>query len=200
MTPGMYTQEQCDFLRINATVSRRRLTEEFNDRFGTGFTEEQIKGKCTRLGLRVGRSGCFQKGNLPYNTGTKGLKSACVTSFKKGNRPHNSLPVGSIVVDRKDGYLKIKVAEPASWKHKHVMLYEEANGPVPEGCCVIFADGDKRNFSPANLVTVKRAELLYLNRKALITDDAELTKTAVNIARVAVRCQDLRKEADQCHH
>jgi hypothetical protein len=189
-----YTAEQVAYLRRHETIERRLLAISFNNHFGTDLTVDQIKGKCTRMGLKTGRTGCFKKGNMPYNTGTKGLKKGSSTSFKPGRMPHNWCPVGTEVVEPKDGYTKIKIAEPKTWKHKHVHLWEQKNGPVPDGSCVIFADGDRENFEDDNLVLVKRSELLFLNRKSLIQRDAELTKTGVNIAKVAIRVAEIKRE------
>jgi hypothetical protein len=189
-----YTDEQVAFLQRHPTMKRSRLARLFNEHFGTALTEDQIKGKCGRLGLKTGRSGCFKPGHIPYNTGTKGLKTGSSTSFKPGMMPHNWCPVGTEVIEPKDGYTKVKIAEPKTWKHKHVLIWEQKNGPLPQGSCVIFADGDRQNFEPDNLVAVERRELLYLNRKALIQSDKDLTKTAVNIAKVAVRTYELIKK------
>jgi hypothetical protein len=188
-----YTAEQLDYLRRHETINRRILTVSFNNHFGTKLTTEQIKGTCTRIGLRTGRTGCFKKGNVPYNTGTKGLNQGSSTSYKAGQMPPNWCPVGT-VIEPKDGYTKIKVAEPKSWKHKHVWLWEQMNGPVPDGCCIIFSDSDKKNFEPNNLICVQRSELLFLNRKSLIKTDTELTRSAVNVARVAVKVSKLKRE------
>lgn len=75
----------------------------------------------------------------------------------------------------KDGYVMVKVAERPSvpqtkdnWRLRHHLVWEEANGrPVPDGHVVMFADGDKRNFDPANLVAVPRRYVCQLNNPGL---------------------------------
>ena len=64
------------------------------------------------------------------------------------------------------------------------MVWEQNNGPIPDGYVVIFADRDKSNFDINNLVLVSRSELLVMNRNNLILDDRELTKTGVMLAKV----------------
>ena len=189
-----YTAEQLAYLKRHETIERRWLAASFNNHFGTALTIEQIKSTCSRIGLKTGRTGCFEPGNVPYNTGTKGLKTGSCTSFKPGQMPQTWVPVGTEVVENKDGYTKVKIADPRTWKYKHVMIWEELHGPVPKGSCIIFADGDKQNFEPDNLVAVDRRELLFLNRKALIKPDKDLTKTAVNVAKVAVRAFELNRK------
>lgn len=43
------------------------------------------------------------------------------------------------------------------WVYKHILEWERANGrPLPDDRMVLFADGDRSNFDPANLVDVDR--------------------------------------------
>ena len=89
-----------------------------------------------------------------------------------GGKP--SKPVGSLRMG-KDGYLMVKVREWPSrpqtkdnWRFLHWVKWEEANGePVPEGWTVFFADGDKRNFDPDNLVALPRKYIGQLNNPEL---------------------------------
>jgi hypothetical protein len=197
MTGHHYTAEQLDYLRRHATSKRSLLAESFNARFGTALSEGAIKQTCLRRGIRTGRTGCFSPGNVPYNAGTKGLNVANCTSFKAGQMPQTWVPVGTEVIEAKDGYTKVKIANPRTWKFKHVLVWEKINGPVPKGKVIIFADRNKQNFAPDNLLDVDRRELLFLNRNALIHADRELTQTAVNIAKVAVRAAELRHPVGQ---
>ena len=79
-------------------------------------------------------------------------------------------PVGATRLG-KDGYLMVKVTEwperPSTkdnWRFMHHLVWEEANGrPVPDGCVIMFADGDKSNFDPENLVAVPRKIVGVMN-------------------------------------
>lgn len=69
------------------------------------------------------------------------------------------LPVGS--ERERKGYVYVKVAESPSagqardnWRPKGVVEWERANGPLPDGHVVMFADRNTRNFDPPNLVAV----------------------------------------------
>ena len=193
MRGTVYPPEQVDFLIANREMPRRDLAQAFNARFGTEKTADVIKGFCSRRGIKTGRTGRFEKGNLPYNTGTKGLKVGSSTSFKKGNRPKNWRPVGSERINV-EGYVEIKTVEPRTWKYKHVEIWQAINGPVPKGHVIIFADRNKLNFEPDNLIAIKRSELQYLNKHGLIQEDGDHTRAAVNVAKVAVRVFELRKK------
>lgn len=190
-----YTQEQVAFLKENIHGRFiRDLTRLFNARFQLKCSYEQIKAACANRGLVNGMDGRFPPGHIPANKGLKGVGGWKPTQFKKGHRPANYLPVGAEVPDP-DDYIKVKIGEPDKWRHKHLLIWEAANGPLPPGHAVIFADRDNRNFSLDNLVKVTRAELLYLNRHGLILEDAELTKTAVNVASLATAVFDKLRPA-----
>lgn len=91
-----------------------------------------------------------------------------------GGKPNK--PVGS-TREGKDGYLMVKVKEwpdrPCSkdnWRFKHHVVWEQANGcELPKGWTVLFADRDKRNFDPANLVAIPRKYIAQLNNPELPT-------------------------------
>jgi len=88
-----YTPEQVQFLRENyKRRSLKKLTVLYNRYFGEGRSESQIRAFMKNHRITSGRSGRFEKGNIPWNAGTKGkrLTVANKTSFKKGNNPCES--------------------------------------------------------------------------------------------------------------
>lgn len=116
----------------------------------------------------------------------------------RGGRPRR--PVGTERVG-KDGYVVVKVREEAvvpmskdNWMLKHVWCYEQANGPVPEGHVVYFADGDRRNFDADNLVAVPRRLVGVMN--GLKADgcgwhDAETLRAVMALAELRVARNDV---------
>ena len=191
----VYTQEQIDFIKT-AIVGRsyKDVADMFNSHFNQNLTFGQIKGVIARNGFTNGRDCRFHKGQTSFNKGRKGwyAKGTEATRFKKGHTPVNHRPVGSerITVD---GYIEIKVKEPRKWRHKHVVIWESKNGPVPKDHVVIFADGDKQNCDIDNLILITRRKLLELNRKGLIFTDADLTKTGLIIADVHIKLYEKMK-------
>lgn len=103
-----------------------------------------------------------------------------------------NVPVGSERVDKK-GYILIKVAEPNVWLEKQRYIYESMYGNIPEGHKVIFADRNKRNFKPDNLILISNSEALIMNTKKLIYEDANLTKTGSIIAKIIDKTNKLSK-------
>ena len=158
--PIKYTEEQIGFIRENVTgTTRIDLANKFNNHFGSEITVSQITGLIKNLKLKNGLDG----------------------RFKPGTAPHNYLPVGSEVVNG-EGYVVIKIAEPNKWKFKHVLIWEAQNGARPKGYAILFGDKNKSNFSIDNLILVSKEQLLILNHKKLIQNDADLTRTGVIIA------------------
>lgn len=198
-----YTQEEKEFLREYVPGhSHKEITEEFNRRFSENITVSQIRGSIKRYGLNTGRTGRFEKGQIPHNKGTHPptVGRMAETQFKKGNSPHNTKPLGYERLS-KDGYIEIKVCENPDkskgekhFKAKHRIVWEQVHGEIPKGHNIVFLDGDKLNCDISNLALVNRAEHLAMTRLKLRTDKQELTETGVLIARLSVLGNKRKKE------
>lgn len=164
----------------------QELADLFNQKFNTNITSRTIKSYKANNKLNSGLTGKFRKGQTPHNKGKKMPKEVYEkvkhTMFAKGNVPPNHRPVGSERIS-KDGYIEVKVAEPNKWRLKQRVVYEEAKGKIPEGCPIIFLDGNKRNFDIDNLRCITRSELLYLNCNGL-NNSNEITEKGILMARL----------------
>ncbi len=184
-----YTKKEAEFLKNNIEgTSYKELHKMFNKKFNLNLTYGQIRGYLKNHNLTNGRDTRFQKGNTPLSPIKKGQRIGVETQFKPGQRPHNYKPVGFERVDR-DGYTLIKISDRGTWnerwRHKHKVLWEKHNGPIPKGHKLIFADGDKTNITLENLILVTNAQMLIINQHDLIKDNhPELTKTGTLIAKV----------------
>jgi hypothetical protein len=160
--PIPYSPEELQWVSDNRTLVISECHAKFCYRFNrTDVSAVNLHSLRKRNGWRTGRTGCFEKGNIPHpDARPKGPNS---TSFKKGQRPLNWKPVGSQRVSV-DGYLEIKTAEPRTWRQVHVVNWEALSGPVPDDMCVVFIDGNKLNTGLANLELITRNELLQINR------------------------------------
>lgn len=184
--------------------SEREISAEHERLFGVPLTESQIGNAKHRLGVKSGTNGGrFQKGNVPHNKGRswdeQGISPESqarsrATCFKKGQ-------VSGIAAVRKreigfervskDGYIEVKVKDGLqgeandNFRMKHQLVWEEANGqPVPPSTHIVFADGDKRNFDPDNLVAVPRSLWAAICKHRMQYHDAESLRACMNVARL----------------
>ena len=185
-----YTTEELEFIKRHIkNRSYADLTSLFNESFNLSLTVDQIKAVLARYKLCNGRDRRFLPGHVPHNKGKKGIHLSPATEFKPGNRPVNYMPVGTERINT-DGYAEIKIKDPNKWKPKHRIIWEEANGPIPPGHVIIFADGDKSNIDLDNLLMVSRRELAIMNHEKLIHNDRRLTKAGQMITALKMRIFD----------
>lgn len=188
-----FTPEQAEFFEEHVKdLGNFELTEMFNAHFGLNLGLNQIKAYKKNHKLSSGLDGRFLPEHTPFNKGRKGVDGWEPTQFKEGHKPWNYLPVGSERISG-DGYVDIKIVDPNRWKGKHILVWENANGPVPKGSVVIFGDGNRRNFEPDNLILVSRKQLVRLNKLNLIQNDAELTRTGIIIADIYGKIGEIRR-------
>ena len=206
-----YTQEHVDYIAANIQgCPFKELTDKFNERFGMNLGVSAMISLADRHGLHNGRdtrldswlatAGIkyrFPKGHVPANKGVKGFSypGMVATQYKKGHKPANWMPMGSERVNG-DGYIDVKTQDgklQKNWKGKHLIVWEEANGPVPKGHAVIFADGNRLNVVLENLILVSRGKLAVMNKRGLIAQDADLTKTGAIIADVYLKIGQRKK-------
>lgn len=199
-----YTEEQAAFIRSRyREVPIDTLTDEFNARFGTDKSLVQIRAFTRNHAIRSGRTGRFEKGHKTWNAGTKGVMKPNSGSFYKGQPPPRMRPVGHERICSKDGYILVKVAEanpytgyPERYRAKHLVVWEQAHGPVPDKHVVIFVDGDKTNCALENLRCVHRRVHCWLNKQGLRDVPAQAIDSAIAMARVRLKIVDRVKGAE----
>lgn len=183
------------------------LTAQFNATFGTQLTIAQINAKRYKVGAvsglktRVPNSGCFQKGHVSHNKGKRqteymsedAIRRTVATRFQKGNIPQTHLTVGSERLT-KDGYIKVKIAEPNIWRFKHRIVWEQENGPIPPHHAVIFLDGNPINCAADNLALVDLPTNARLNQMHLRYDDPQATQAGIAIAKIATAIGKRKKK------
>jgi hypothetical protein len=188
--PHTWTQEEILFLKNNVKgLSYQAVTELFNKKFSMSVSFYQIKGILKRNKLTNDCDKKFQKGHVPYNKDLRGIRLSPESEFKKGHQPHNYKEIGSERING-EGYIDIKIADPNVWKAKHRIIWEEANGPLPEGHCLIFSDKNKLNIDLDNMILVSRKELAVMNKQGLISKYKELTVIGKSIAAVKIRMME----------
>jgi HNH endonuclease len=154
-----------------------------------GRSESAVYGRAAILGLKksetylagpdacrlrrcdnVGASCRFLPGHVPANKGLRRPGFApgrmAQTQFKPGARPHTWKPIGSTRLS-KDGYVQRKVSDtgypPRDWVGEHILIWQQAHGPVPKGFAVAFRDGNKAHLDLDNFELISRRELMRRN-------------------------------------
>lgn len=189
-----YSDKHIEFIKNNyKSITTIELTKLFNNKFKENIKRSQIKGHLFRNGLKNGVVNRFEKGHIPANKGTKGVSKPNKTSFKKGNIPKNHRPVGSERIN-KDGYAEVKTADPNKWELKHRLIYKETFGDIPKNCVLFFLDQDKSNLNLNNLILVSKRESLILNKELKLSNDSNINKTRILIAKIKAKCNKLSKE------
>lgn len=196
----MYPAEVAAYIRENYKgTSYADMAAQLKEVFGREYTPAQMMAYYKNHKLNSGLTGRFEKGNVPMNKGRKGYTApGCEKGwFQKGNQPWDTVPVGTIVT-KSDGYLWKKIDDKPdggrfNWKQLHLLIWEEAHGPVPEGCLVIFKDGNTMNTDLENLALVTRAENGVMNRHGLRFEHPEHTETGILIAKVKIAARKRKK-------
>jgi len=212
--PIKYTAEEMAWLEANRLMVISDYADAFEARFGRRVDPKNLHALRKRKGWKTGRTGCFEKGVTPHNKGKKceegrGGKhpNARRTQFTRGHLPHNTKWLGHERVS-KDGYVEISIAETnphtgfeRRYVLKHRLLWERANGPVPNGHALKCLDGNKQNCDPSNWEAVPRALLPRLAgkvgryRRTLAYDDAapEVRPALLTIAKLAHAARQARE-------
>lgn len=191
MNRRLWTEQE---LAVVRELYPHRPTAEIAERLGRGRTVTKVYAIASKLGLHksaeylatqhaqegarlriAGAAFRYPKGHVPANKGTRrpgyGPGRMKETQFKKGQISSRWDPelyvVGALRMNA-DGYVDMKVRTDrkgaSNWRAFHVVLWEDAHGPVPPGYALCFKDGDKLNIDVDNNVElISRADLCRRN-------------------------------------
>lgn len=187
--------------------TRKEIHEEFCRRFEPR-PYNSVVAFAKNHHIRNGLDARFKKGQVSHNKGKKMspeiYKRCKATMFSKGNRPVNTLPVGT-ELELSDGYIWVKIDDidhakkNVNWRQKQRLIWEQHNGPVPDGCKIIFKDGNRRNFEIDNLACVSQEELSRLNLYGMISEDPQITEAAIGYVRLqGMISQKKKSRRKQC--
>lgn len=201
-----YPQGMYEYIRDNSWgVSSKEMAERCNEKFGTNWTPTGMKQFRQRHGIKSGVTGWYQKGHPP---GTKGktLEEICkydqeklarVRSgqFKKNHIPHNHVPVGTVTVVQGDKLIKVSETgeQWERWRYLSRVVWEEHNGPIPEGMCISFKDGDNMNCDISNLMMITKSESAAMTGYKLRSEDPDLTMAGLGMVRLKQKAEKIRK-------
>ena len=162
-----YTQQQIDFLRVNAGESTLKgLLCKYNKRFKVPLTLQKLKALC-------------------YYYKFKTLPEICISN--KGTIYKACYDNGDTRTIR-GGFVEIKKDD--HWELLHYHAWEQANGAIQQRHVLFFLDRNHANCKADNLISLRKSELAWLNRKSLLTKDTQLNMAAINTARLVTRINE----------
>lgn len=143
-----------------------------------------------------GRRSRFQKGHVSANKGLRrpgysvGRGRMQETQFKKGSRSGVAVrlykPIGTERLS-KEGYRERKIHDglplQSRWRAVHLLVWEEANGPIPKGHAIWFRNRIRADVRLENLELITRAELARRNVKTYPIELRQITQLRGAITR-----------------
>ncbi len=169
----LWTEEQDQYLREHYPDE---LTTKVCEALGMG--KQQVYRRAQILDIRKSlkfneaynfkEATQFVTGKAPWNKGLsyQAMGNSPHYQFKPGRRSHNHKPIGYVRLT-KDGYEEVKVRDTGTTRNDYVrrqrIIWEEANGPIPDGNVIVFISGDKTDFRIENLEMLTRQELVQKN-------------------------------------
>jgi hypothetical protein len=212
-----YTPEEIQFLRdISPGRYRAEILEMFNRNFGASLDMIRLNGILERHKIHSEKKRKYTQEELQFIrdnlTGRSYAELAEMFNRRFGHQEtkkilsklanrhgfynglsHSLCPPGTERINK--GYVIVKTGKSKNeWKSKHRLIWEAANGPVPEGHVVLFADGNRRNFALGNLILVSRKERAVMNNRGLIFPDKDLTKAGSAVAKLILVITERERE------
>lgn len=166
-----YSADELAWIEAHREMPRREAHAAFCAKFDRADVSlANYNALCKRKGWMTGRTGCFHADQVPHNKGKPFSPPGSEKGrFKKGQLPHNTRYLGHERTTR-EGYIEISVAEvnphtgfERTYVLKHRHLWEQANGPIPDGHVLKSLDGDPANTDPSNWEAIPRALLPRLS-------------------------------------
>lgn len=156
--PIEYTKEVAE--RINrSTSSVNSLAYNLGLKKSAEHMKKALAIEAEKLKI-AGAKHRFQKGRIAENKGQKMSKELYdkvrPTMFKKGHVPHNTKYDGYII-NNKDNYKMIRVSDN-NYQLLHRKIWEDHNGPIPDGSIITFIDGNKENIDITNLQMITKGD------------------------------------------
>lgn len=196
-----WTEEMIEYVReLYPHYTNKEIAEMLKERYGITVRPMSLRNLHHKYKYedKLVNVGCFKKGQEAWNKdrpmSEETREKLKDTWFKEGNAPANTRPIGSMR-ENVDGYVVIKTKENGRWTLYQRNIYEQAHGiKLDKDDLVLFADGNTRNFDVDNLVRVTREELLYLNRRGLISSDQDITKAGVGVAKLIAKINERVRE------
>ena len=166
----VWTNEQVEYLKkIAEGTPRKEIVKKLNDKFNLNLTLLQVRDCMNGRGIRNNIDKRF-------------------SAESGGNRCQQEKPIGTIS-KWECGYTRIKTGKN-EWEFIQRYVWKKHHGEIPPGHSVIFLDGNTNNYNIENLALVNRNELMKYNSMKLDSDNQELNRVAVNLAKLMTKAKE----------
>ena len=167
-----YTEEHINYLKqIAPGRIGREITDMFNKKFGLNKTRTQIANTLSYNNIKTGMHGKGRRG--------------CIAS--------NRDEVGTVKIRKRSA--DIKIANPGEWQDFSRYLYEQYhNEKLKKDDLILFLDKNNKNFNINNLVKVTKQELRTINLNIGLSQDREINKSAIALAKLQNKIYEKQKE------
>jgi len=160
------SEDIINYVRHIMPIYAAKAAKLVNAKFGTSYTAHSINGFTHRHGIK------------------NGLHNSSETCGRKN--PVFSERISISNTGKKYIYIKFQNSGICArdWKKKHIWVWEQAHGPVPDGYIIVFLDGNSLNCNLENLCLANDREYMNMYHGKLFSNDPELTKIGLAIVRL----------------
>lgn len=203
----VYPDDMADYMRSIAEGRNcHEIAKLINEYYGKQIIDAtRVRAYKKNHGITSGPDCRFKKGQESPTKGKKqtdfmspeAIERTKATRFKPQQKPPNLLQVGAVVKNTEGYLLRKKQMEGTQWERwefLHRAIWEEHNGPIPEGMMVSFKDCNKENVNIDNLMLISNAENLELHRSGLRFEDPDLTEIGLNVVKLKIKARERRNE------
>lgn len=196
----VWTDEMTEWVREHQAGKRSlEILPAFNEKFGLNLSPHNFRIVANKHGIRFGRGHCWKHLKKSPLKGKK-VKPFTEERCRKISAAKTKFKIGETMGAQCQGmYEYVKVSDcPGEKKYmrKNRYIYEQAYGPIPDGYCVIFLDGNPQNYSLDNLRAVPKQTIGY-RRKFEKQTDPEAIKARNLMAELDYRSRDLEKKEEE---
>ncbi|WP_394749499.1 HNH endonuclease signature motif containing protein [Spongiimicrobium salis] len=182
-----FTEEQTQFIMDNYLTMPIKTMGSIIGKSYTGVAKrlEQLNLSIPREIIEQRKNESrFKKGRTPENKGKKqadfmspeAIERTKATRFQKGHVPHNYVNGEHL---SRDGYIIMSIGG-GKQVLKHRYLWEQINGKVPDGHCLVSLDGSRTNTDPSNWTLITREENMLRNSKHEFPKEAVRTMALIS--------------------
>ena len=177
----MFTDEQVEFIRSNLkNMSTRKVAEAYSKEFGEALGQTQLRRVCEQYGIQNPREEYkpkpigYEKWSDYYQCMIVKVKQVSVKGMKPSAERH--------------------ALRQSQWQMKQNYIWEHEHGmKLPSDMMIVFLDGDRTNYDPANLYAAHLEEIGYVYRTKIASENPKIMESALLTAKLVFTLAERRK-------